>query len=118
MPGIKRPQRTRSKFTDFILDIDCIETLIARTLIAKSATDVELNRFRDPIRRGEKYTALEHTQTAFWKLTNKWGLTFNDARMIVPTELRKKLLNTSHLGHVGATKMTAEAKMFSWSNIS
>ena len=56
-----------------MLDIDCNETLIARTLIAKSATDLELNRVRDPIRRGEKYTALEHIQTAFWKLTNKYG---------------------------------------------
>ena len=88
-----------------------------KTLIAKSSTDAELNRVRDAMRRGEKNTAPEHYRTNFEKLNNKWGLRFNDDRIIVPAELRKKLLDTLHFGHAGATKMTAEAKIFWWPNM-
>ena len=89
---------------NFMLDL--------KTLIAKSSTDSELNRVRDAMRRGETNTAPEHYRTNFEKLNNKWGLTFNDDRIVVPAELRKKLLDTLHYGHAGATKMTAEAKIF------
>ena len=34
------------------------------------------------------------------------------------TELRKRLLETLHFGHAGATKLTAEAKMLCWPNLS
>ena len=69
------------------------------------------------MRRGEKNTAPDQYRTTFEKLNNKSGLTFNDDRIIVPTELRKKLLDTLHFGHAGATKMTAEAKIFWWPNM-
>ena len=88
-----------------------------KTLIAKSSTDAELNRVRDAMRRDDKDTATEHYRTNFDKLNNKWGLTFNDDRIVVPTELRKKLLDTLDFGHAGATKMTAEAKVFWWPNM-
>ena len=91
--------------------------LVLKTLIAKSSTDSELNRVRDAMRRDDKDTAPEHYRTNFDKLNNKWGLTFNDDRIVVPTELRKKLLDTLHFGHAGATKMTAEAKIFWWPNM-
>ena len=94
---------------NFMLDL--------KTLIAKSSTDAELNRVRVATRRSEKNTAPEHYRTNFEKLNNKWGLTFNDDRIVVPAELRKKLLDTLHFGHAGATKMTAEAKIFWWPNI-
>ena len=94
---------------NFMLDL--------KTLIAKSSTDVELNRVRDAMRRDDKDTAPEHYRTNFDKLNNKWGLTFNDDRIVVPTELRKKLLDTLPFGHAGATKMTAEAKIFWWPNM-
>ena len=64
------------------------------------------------MRRGEKTTAPDQYRNVFEKLKNRWGLTFNDDRIVVPTELRKKLLDTLHFGHAGATKMTAEAKIF------
>ena len=89
---------------NFMLDL--------KTLIAKSATDAELSRVRNAMRRNEKNTAPEAYRTTFEKLSNKWGLTFNDDRMIVPNELRKKLLETLHFGHAGSTKMAAEAKNF------
>ena len=88
-----------------------------KTLIAKSTTDAELNRVRDAMRRNEKNTAPEAYRTTFEKLSNEWGLTFNDDRIIVPTELRKKLLETLHFGHAGYTKMAAEAKIFWWPNM-
>ena len=89
---------------NFMLDL--------KTLIAKSSTDAQLNRVRDAMGRDDKDMAPEHYRTNFDKLNNKLGLTFNDDRIVVPTELRKKLLDTLHFGHAGATKMTAEAKIF------
>ena len=65
-----------------------------KTLIAKSSMDAELNRVRDAMRRGEKNTAPDQYRTLFEKLNNKRGLIFNDDRKLVPTELRKKLLDT------------------------
>ena len=94
---------------DFMLDL--------KTLMEKSITDAELNRVRNAMRRNEKNTAPEAYRTTFEKLSNKWGVTFNDDRIIVPTELRKKLLETLHFGHAGYTKMAAEAKIFWWPNM-
>ena len=98
----------RAEF-NFVLDL--------KTLIAKSSTNAELNRVRDAMRRGEKNTAPNQYRNVFEKLNNKWGMTFNVDRIVVPTELRKELLDTLHFGHAGATKMTAEAKIFWWPNI-
>ena len=66
--------------------------------------------------RGEKNTALEQNRPIFVKLSNKWGLTFK--KIIVPIELRKKLMVTLHFSHNGTTKMLAEARQFWWPNIS
>ena len=73
---------------DFMLDL--------KNSIAKSTTDAELNRV---------------------KLASKWGLTFLNDKIVIPTELRKKLLDTLHFGHAGTTKMIAGAKFFWWLNI-
>ena len=89
---------------NFMLDL--------KTLIAKSNTDAELNRVRDAMRRAERNTAPEPYRPVFEKLSNKWGLTFNEDRIIVPTELKKKLLDTFHFGHAGSTKMIADSKIF------
>ena len=94
---------------NFMLDL--------KILIAKSITDAELNRVRDAMRRTERNTAPEPYRPVFEKLSNKWGLTFNEDRIIVPTELRKKLLDTLHFGHAGSTKMLAESKIFWWPNM-
>ena len=101
VPEIKRTPKKQFKTAEFNFMLDL------ETLIAKSSTDAELNRVRDAMRRGGKNTAPEHYRTNFEKLNNKWGLTFNDDRIVVPAELRKKLLDTLHFGHAGATKMTA-----------
>ena len=88
-----------------------------KTLIAKSTTDVELNRVRDAMRRNEKNTAPQTYRRIFEKRSNKWGLSFNDDRLVVPNELRKKLLETLQCGHAGSTKMVAEAEIFRWPNM-
>ena len=61
--------------------------------------------------------APEHYRQQFENISTRWGLTFINDKIIVPTELRKKLLNTLHFGHAGTTKMAAEAKIFWWPNI-
>ena len=61
--------------------------------------------------------APEHYRPHFENMSSKWGLTFLNDKIVVPTELRKKLLDTLHFGHAGTTKMTAEAKNFWWPNI-
>ena len=59
----------------------------------------------------------EHYRQQFENISTKRGLTFVNDKIIVPTEVRKKLLNTLHFGHAGATKMTAETKFVWWPNI-
>ena len=109
--GEKKSIEDTIKRAEFNLMLDL------KTLIAKSSTDAELNRVRDAMRRGVKNTAPDQYRNVFEKLNNRWGLTFNDDRIVVPTELRKKRLDTLHFGHAGATKMTAEAKIFWWPNM-
>ena len=59
--------------------------------------------------------APENYRLYFGNISSKWGLHFLNDRIIVATELRKKLLDTLHFGHAGTTKMTAE--IFWWPNI-
>ena len=86
-------------------------------MIAKSSTNAEMNRVRDTMRRAERNTAPESYRPVFEKLSNKWGLSFNEDRIIVSTELRNKLLDTLHFGLAGSTKMLAESKIFWWPNM-
>ena len=88
-----------------------------KSLMAKSATDAELNRIKLALTREDRSMALEHYRQQFENISTRWGLTFVNDKIIIPTELRKKLLETLHFGHTGTTKMTAEAKTFRWPNI-
>ena len=88
-----------------------------KPLNAKANTDAELSRVRDAMRRAKRNTAPESYRPVFEKLSNKWGITFNEDRIIVPTELRKKLFNTLHFGHAGSTKILAESKICWWPNL-
>ena len=94
---------------DFMMDL--------KNLIAKSATDAELNRIKLAINREDPNMAPENYRPYFGNISTKWGLHFLNDRIIVPTELRKTLLDTLHFGHAGTTTMTAEAKIFWWPNI-
>ena len=94
---------------DFMLDL--------KNLIAKSTTDAELNRVKLALNREDRNMAPEHYRPHFENISSKWGLTFLNDKIVVPTELRKKLLDTLHFGHAGTTKMIAEAKIFWCPNI-
>ena len=94
---------------DFMMDL--------KSLIAKSATDAKLNRIKLALNREDHSMAPENYRQYFENISSKWGLYFLNDRIIVPTELRKKLLDTLHFGHAGTTKMTTEAKIFWWPNI-
>ena len=85
-------------------------TLDIKNLIAKSATDAELNRVKLALSREDRSMVPEHYLPHIEDKSAKWGLTFSNDRIIVPTEPRKKLLDTLHFGHAGTTKMTAEIK--------
>ena len=89
---------------DFMMDL--------KSLIAKSATNAELNRIKMALNREDRSMAPKIYRPYFGNISSKWGLHFLNDRIVVPTELRKKLLDTLHFGHVGTTKMTAEAKIF------
>ena len=83
-----------------------------KTMISKTSTDPELNRVRAAIRKESRDHMQERFRAAYERISQRWGLMFNDDQIIVPADLRKKLLQTLHFGHAGNTKMTAEAKKF------
>ena len=73
---------------DFMLDM--------KSLIAKSATDAELNRIKLALTREHRSMAPEHYRQQFENISTRWGLTFVNDEIIIPTELQKKLLETLH----------------------
>ena len=108
--GKKATEETIKKTEmDFMLDL--------KNLIAKSTTDAELHRVKLALNREDRNMAPEHYRPHFENISSKWGLTFLNDKIVVPTELRKKLLDTLHFGNAGTTKMIAEAKIFWWPNI-
>ena len=86
----------------------------SKTLIAKTAIDPELTRVRNSMRREDRETIPDGYRTVFDKLSIRWGLVFVDDQIVVPIDLRRKLLDIIHFGHSGITKMNAEAKIFWW----
>ena len=93
---------------DFMLDL--------KTMIARLATDAKLNRVKLALNRNERSIATEYYRQQFDGM--KWGLTFTNDKIIVPTKLRRRLLDTLHFGHAGTTKLASQAKTFLWLNIS
>ena len=88
-----------------------------KTLIARTAIDPELTRVRISMRREDREATPEGYKQVFGKLSIRWGLIFMDDQIVVRVDLRRRLLNILHFGHAGLTKMTAEAKIFWWPNI-
>ena len=94
---------------EFMLDL--------KTLISKTAIDPELTRVRASMRREDRDTTPDGYRPAFDKLSIRLGLVFMDDQIVVPIDLRRRLLDILHFGHAGMTKMTAEAKIFWWPDI-
>ena len=76
--------------TAFMLD--------SKSMIAKSATDAELNQVKLALNREDHTMAPEHYKQQFENISLKWGLPFPNNKFIVPTELTKKLLDSLHIG--------------------
>ena len=86
-----------------------------KTLISKkTAIESELTRVRFSMRREDQEIIPEGYRTAFDKLSIRWGLIFVDDEIVVPIDLRRRLLDILHFGHSGITKMISEAKIFWW----
>ena len=94
---------------EFMLDL--------KTLISKTAIDPELTSVRASMRREDRDTTPDGYRPVFDKLSIRWGLVFMDDQIVVPVDLRRRLLDILHFGHAGMTKMTAEAKIFWWPDI-
>ena len=97
----------RAEF-QFMLDL--------KTLISKTAIDPELNRVTTSMRRQDRKTIPDGYCTVFVKLLIRRGLLFVDDQIVIPIDLRRRLLDILHFGHSGITKMTTEAKSFWWPN--
>ena len=88
-----------------------------KSLIARTAIDPELTRVRISMRREDREATPEGYKPVFRKLSIRWGLIFMDDQIVVSVDLRRRLLDILHFGRAGLTKMTAEAKIFWWPNI-
>ena len=111
LSGNKKITKDTIKKAEFEFMMD-LKTLIARTVI-----DPELTRVRISMRREDREATPEGYRPVFGKLPIRWGLIFMDDQIVVPVDLRRRLLDILHFGHAGLTKMTAEAKTFWWPNI-
>ena len=91
---------------EFMLDL--------KTLISKTATDPELTHVRNSMRREDREITPDGYKPVFDKLSIRWGLVFVDDQIVIPIDLRRRLLDILHFGHAGMTKMETEAKIIWW----
>ena len=91
---------------EFMLDL--------KTFISKTATDPELTHVRNSMRREDREITPDGYKPVFDKLSIRWGLVFVDDQIVIPIDLRRRLLDILHFGHAGMTKMETEAKIFWW----
>ena len=68
------------------------------------------------MRREDREIIPDCYRTVFDKLSIRWGLIFVDDQIVIPIDLRRRLLDILHFGHSGITKMTTKAKIFWWPN--
>ena len=87
---------------EFMLDL--------KSLISRTAIDSELTKVRASMRRQGRTTTSDGYRPEFDKLSIRWGLVFMDDQIVVPVDLRSRLLDILHFGHAGMTKMITEVK--------
>ena len=83
-----------------------------KTLTSKTATDPDLTHVRNSMRREDREITPDGYKPVFDKLSIRWGLAFVDDQIVIPIDLRRRLLDILHFGHAGMTKMETEAKLF------
>ena len=85
-----------------------------KMLNANTAIDTVLTRVRTSMRREDQETIPDGYRNTFDKISIRWGLIFVDDQIVIPIDLRRKLLDILHFGHSGITKMMSEARIFWW----
>ena len=85
-----------------------------KTLISKTATDPELTHVRNSMRREDREITRMDTNRYLINYTFVGGLAFVGDQIVVPIDLRRRLLDILHFGYAGMTKMETEAKIFWW----
>ena len=85
-----------------------------KTLIKNTLTDHELTHVRNSMRREDREITPNGYKSVFDKLSIRWGLVFVDDQIVIPIDLRRRLLDILHSGHAGMTKMETEAKILWW----
>ena len=85
-----------------------------KTLISKTAIDPELTRVLNSMRQGDREKIPQSYRAVFDKLSIRWGFIFVNDQIVIPIDLRRRLLDILHFGHSGITKMTSKAKIFWW----
>ena len=90
-----------------------IHHTVGKLTTNKKTTEDHIKKAEFPARK-KRETTSEGYQTAFDKLSIRWGLIFVDDQIVVPIDLRRRLLGILHFGHSGTTEMTSEAKIFWW----
>ena len=76
-----------------------------KTLISKTATDPELTHVRSSMRREDREITPDEYKSVSDKLSIRCGLVFVDHQIVIPINLRRRLLDSLHFGHAGMTKM-------------
>ena len=66
------------------------------------------------MRREDREITPDGYKSVFDKLSIRWGLVFVDDQIVVPIDLRRRLLDILLFGHAGMTKMETKAKKFWW----
>ena len=64
------------------------------------------------IETGKQRVKHRRIQGVIRQASIRWGLVFMDDRIVVPVDLRRRLLDILQFGQAGITKMLAEAKIF------
>ena len=93
---------------EFMMDL---KTLISKTAIE---IDPELTRVRNSMLREDRETIPKGYGAVFDKLSIRWDLILVHDQIVIPIDLRRRLLDILHFGLSGITKMTSEAKIFWW----
>ena len=103
--NIKEENIKKAEF-EFMLDL--------KTSISKTPRDPELTFVRSSMLREDREIAADEYKPSIEKLSIRWGLVFVDDQIVVPIDLRRRLLDILHFGHFGITKMETEAKISWW----
>ena len=87
-----------------------------KTLIRKISVDPKLLQMKTCIRNNQKKRAplppSEETSPVFTKLTERFGLLFAADKIVIPDELKKRVVDALYFGRPGSTKMLAESNIF------